>query len=159
MPWPVYIIALFFGGIVRLVKRALQEEEERRARKERVLEEMEMPTWPRREVNNRPRPARDVGRPAQPKSPVPPKKGTRKKRRFNLVIPLADNQIAMALRPVRAQALTEYPQVTALTFTAEPGGAVVDVMISIKEAEPLDESSLEKIFAQAQEALQRGYLV
>lgn len=90
-----------------------------------------------------------------PRQEAPPP--NRRTRRYHLVVPLAQNQIARALRPLRAEIVTG--NITGMTFAAEPGGSVIDVMIDHAPGAAVDEVALESSFARIDTALRNGYRI
>ncbi|MDO5495517.1 MAG: hypothetical protein Q4G64_07385 [bacterium] len=156
MPF-VYLIMLAVGGIIRLITAAAEEEDKRNAEEAYRARENRLYRERMEQLRQARVPAIPAPQPAAP--PVPVNDPNRKSRRFDLRIPLADNQIAMALRPVRAAAMSEHSQISGVTFAAEPGGGAVELIVTLDSGTSIDEAALEHIYRSAESALKSGYRI
>lgn len=151
-----YLVLGFIGIIVRFFEAAAQEaaeEYERQYSREREERRQQLEVERARDAIDAARQRSVPLPPAAPQIRVP----AGPTRRFTLRIPLADNQIAVALRSVRAEATKANPYIAGVHFVSQPGGSIVDV--TIEEASPgaVDPVVVEKMFARIDEALREGY--
>lgn len=158
MPFLLFLGAIF-SVIFGIAQKAAEEQERRDA--QNYYRRREQAEYERRQLEQERYEqilaSRQQQIPAPPPAPTPVNDANRRSRRFTLRIPLADSQIAMALRPIRAEAMAEHHQISGVTFASEPGGGAVELIITLDRGTSLDEIALGAIFRKADDALKRGY--